>query len=78
MGSRGAESRGPSLEKAISCKIISMTCKICSGVVRVVFGCRTVRLGCAECGRQFEINDYIDEIDEELWEMISRRPSDRA
>lgn len=31
-----------------------------------------------ECGRKFPINDYIDEMDEKLWEEISRRPSNRA
>jgi hypothetical protein len=31
-----------------------------------------------ECGRMYLISDYIDEIDEELWEEISRRPSNRA
>ncbi len=31
-----------------------------------------------DCGRVFEIGDYIDEIDEELWERISRRSCDTA
>lgn len=31
-----------------------------------------------ECGKKYEVRDYMDEIDEELWEQISRRSCDRA
>jgi len=31
-----------------------------------------------DCGRTYELGDYLEEIDEELWEKISRRDCDRA
>jgi hypothetical protein len=30
------------------------------------------------CGKEFPINDYLNDISEEMWEAISRRPSNRA
>jgi hypothetical protein len=35
-------------------------------------------LRCTVCGKDFPIKDYIDEMDEETWEQISRRPCNRA
>jgi len=37
-----------------------------------------VTLRCTVCGKVFSIKDYLDEIDEEAWEKISRRPCNRA
>jgi len=31
-----------------------------------------------DCGRAYELVEYLEEIDEELWENISRRDCDRA
>jgi hypothetical protein len=31
-----------------------------------------------DCGTGYDIGQYIDEIDEELWERISRRDCSRA
>ncbi|WP_460176005.1 hypothetical protein [Thermodesulfovibrio hydrogeniphilus] len=33
---------------------------------------------CKDCGAEFKISQYKDEIDEETWELISRRSCDRA
>jgi hypothetical protein len=33
---------------------------------------------CTSCGKEFPITEYLDELDEETWEKIARRPSDRA
>jgi hypothetical protein len=30
------------------------------------------------CGKDFSIKEYSDELDENMWEMISRRPCNRA
>jgi hypothetical protein len=30
------------------------------------------------CGKDFSIKEYSDQIDEEMWEKISRRPCNRA
>jgi len=30
------------------------------------------------CDARYRISEYIDEIDEETWEVISRRPCNRA
>ncbi|MEW6002750.1 MAG: hypothetical protein AB1638_08920 [Nitrospirota bacterium] len=35
-------------------------------------------LCCVECGRTFALNEFIDEIDNEMWEKISLRPCDRV
>ncbi len=35
-------------------------------------------LRCTVCGREFSISEYINELDEETWEKISRRPCNRA
>jgi hypothetical protein len=37
-----------------------------------------VTLRCTVCGKDFSIKDYLDKMDEETWEKISRRPSNRA
>lgn len=31
-----------------------------------------------DCGKSYAINEYMEEIDDELWEEISNRPSNRA
>jgi hypothetical protein len=31
-----------------------------------------------DCGKTYNISEYIEEIDEEMWEQISRRPCNRA
>jgi hypothetical protein len=33
---------------------------------------------CTECGKEFPVGEYLDEIDEETWERIARRPANRA
>jgi uncharacterized protein YbaR (Trm112 family) len=35
-------------------------------------------LFCTVCGRYYRINDYLNEIDEELWQLISSRRCDRV
>jgi hypothetical protein len=37
-----------------------------------------VTLRCTACGKDFSVKDYSDEMDEEMWEKISRRPCNRA
>jgi len=37
-----------------------------------------VTLRCTACGKDFLVKDYIDEMDEETWEKIARRPCNRA
>jgi DNA-directed RNA polymerase subunit RPC12/RpoP len=37
-----------------------------------------VTFRCTACGKEFSINDYLHDISEEMWEDISRRPSNRA
>jgi len=37
-----------------------------------------VKLGCTSCGRYYGISEYADEISEEMWEEIARRPANRA
>ncbi|MCS7203068.1 MAG: hypothetical protein NZ809_01265 [Thermodesulfovibrio sp.] len=56
----------------------NLKCKYCKNHILVVFSCRYVYLLCNECGAEFKISDYLDEIDEETWDMISRRSCDRA
>jgi hypothetical protein len=31
-----------------------------------------------DCGRSYGVAEYREEIDEETWELIARRPSNRA
>jgi len=31
-----------------------------------------------ECGKEYQIKKYLDEIDEKTWDKISLRPCDRA
>jgi hypothetical protein len=33
---------------------------------------------CTVCSKEFSIKDYIDEMDDDMWEKISRRPVNRA
>jgi hypothetical protein len=33
---------------------------------------------CTACGREYPVSEYIDELDEESWELIARRPCNRA
>lgn len=33
---------------------------------------------CTSCGKEFPVKEYLDELDEETWERIARRPSNRA
>lgn len=33
---------------------------------------------CTACGREFPVKEYIDELDEDMWESIARRPCNRA
>ncbi len=33
---------------------------------------------CTSCGKEFPVTEYLDELDDETWEMIARRPSNRA
>jgi hypothetical protein len=33
---------------------------------------------CTSCGKEFPIKAYLDELDEETWEKIALRPSNRA
>jgi len=33
---------------------------------------------CTSCGKEFLVKEYLDELDEEAWERIARRPSNRA
>ncbi len=33
---------------------------------------------CTVCGTEYPIGDYLQEIDDETWERISRRPCNRA
>jgi hypothetical protein len=33
---------------------------------------------CTVCGKEFSIKDYIDEMDDEMWDKLSRRPANRA
>jgi len=33
---------------------------------------------CTSCGKEFPITEYLDELDEETWEKIARRPTNRA
>jgi len=37
-----------------------------------------VTLRCTACGKDHPIKEYLDEIDEEMWERIARRPCNRA
>jgi hypothetical protein len=37
-----------------------------------------VTLRCTACSKEFSVKDFIDEMDEETWEEISRRPCNRA
>jgi len=37
-----------------------------------------ITIRCTVCGKDFSVNEYGDELDEGMWEMISRRPSNRA
>jgi hypothetical protein len=30
------------------------------------------------CGKEFQVNDYLDEIDDQMWEIISRRSCNRV
>jgi hypothetical protein len=31
-----------------------------------------------ECGREFNVSEYIDEIDSDTWDKIALRPCNRA
>jgi len=31
-----------------------------------------------ECGKEYDIQEYIDEIDERMWERLSCMPCDRV
>jgi len=31
-----------------------------------------------ECGKEFKISEYVDEIDAETWDKIALRPCNRA
>jgi len=55
-----------------------MKCKKCGGEIKLVIGCRAATLYCMDCGKIFSLNEYIDEIDEGMWERISHRPCDRV
>jgi len=55
-----------------------MKCKKCGGEIKLVIGCRSVILSCAKCGRIFPVKEYINEMDDEMLERISLRPSDRV
>jgi hypothetical protein len=33
---------------------------------------------CTSCGKEFLIKEYLDELDDETWEKIALRPSNRA
>jgi len=35
-------------------------------------------LRCTVCGREFEIGQYLEEINEEMWEAISSRACNRV
>ncbi|MGB9891782.1 hypothetical protein [Thermodesulfovibrio yellowstonii] len=35
-------------------------------------------LCCSECGAEFKVSEYLEDIDEETWEIISRRSCDRT
>jgi hypothetical protein len=37
-----------------------------------------VNLRCTACGKEFEVSDYLEEISEDMWEIISRRSSNRT
>jgi hypothetical protein len=37
-----------------------------------------VTLRCTWCGKEFPVKEYLDELDEETWEKIARRPCNRA
>jgi hypothetical protein len=37
-----------------------------------------VTFRCTACGKIFSIQDYVNEVDEDTWELISRRPCNRA
>jgi hypothetical protein len=37
-----------------------------------------VTLRCTACGKDFQINEYLDELDEEMWEKIARRSCNRV
>ncbi|MBF0606111.1 MAG: dual CXXC motif small (seleno)protein [Candidatus Magnetobacterium sp. LHC-1] len=55
-----------------------MKCKKCQSKVVLVIGCTTAFLSCTKCRKRFSISEYINEIDEKTWELISSRNSDRA
>jgi len=33
---------------------------------------------CTSCGKEFPVKEYLDELDDEAWEKIALRPSNRA
>ncbi|MEC4677092.1 MAG: hypothetical protein VST72_09285 [Nitrospirota bacterium] len=37
-----------------------------------------MNLRCMDCGKKFNVSEYIDEIDEKTWERIAGRSCDRA
>ncbi|OGW36348.1 MAG: hypothetical protein A2Y97_05985 [Nitrospirae bacterium RBG_13_39_12] len=55
-----------------------MKCKQCNGEIRLILGCRSVTLNCLKCGTTFPLKDYIDEMDDEMWEQILLRPCNRV
>jgi len=55
-----------------------MNCKKCEGKIKLVIGCTDVTLKCMDCGKIFPVKEYIDEIDDGMWEQIFLRPCDRV
>ena len=56
----------------------TILCKKCKKLLEAKRTCHQVFLVCSACGVTYEINEYLDAMDDALEEFISRIPSDRT
>lgn len=55
-----------------------MKCRDCKGEIMLVVRCAEVFLRCKACGKSYPLSEYLDEIDDNMWSIISLRPSNRV
>ena len=54
-----------------------MKCQQCGHLLHTGRTCRSVFLGCQGCGARFNLQDYADELDDDLQEILAMLPCDR-
>ncbi|MBU0674153.1 MAG: hypothetical protein KJ950_05885 [Proteobacteria bacterium] len=52
-----------------------MECKECQGRLEVLRACWKVRMKCSQCGREFQIHEVYDQLDDETEALLDRYPS---